>query len=130
MPMTVEAVPLLDDRGEPFGEAAIKSMHTTMQTLGRIALISGVIIVALLNIGMFAHVEALSEAEKITIYGRIYLLALTIPVISIVGVSLVTIHTAETGTPPSCPRHRRGTDRGDAVRTAERDQTQLVDLWR
>ena len=86
--MTVEAVPLLDDRGEPLAEADIKRMHTTMQTLGRIALISGIIVVALLNIGMFAHVETLSETEKVTIYGRIYLLALTIPVISVLGVSL------------------------------------------
>jgi hypothetical protein len=37
---------------------------------------------------MFAHVETLSETEKVTIYGRIYLLALTIPVISVLGVSL------------------------------------------
>jgi hypothetical protein len=86
--MTVEAVPLLDDQGEPFAEADIKRMHTTMQTLGRIGLISGVIIVALLNIGMFANVEALSEAEKVSIYGRIYLLALAIPAISVLGVSL------------------------------------------
>ena len=86
--MTVEAVPLLDEEGEPLSEADIKRMHTTMQTLGRIALISGIIIVALLNIGMFAHVDTLSEADKVTIYGRIYLLALTIPLISVLGVSL------------------------------------------
>ena len=86
--MTVEAVPLLDEQGEPLAEADIKRMHTTMQTLGRIALISGVIIVALLNIGMFANVEALSEAEKVSIYGRIYLIALTIPAVSVLGVSL------------------------------------------
>ena len=86
--MTVEAVPLLDDQGEPLAEADIKRMHTTMQTLGRIALISGIIIVALLNIGMFAHVETLSEGEKVAIYARIYLLALTIPVVSVLGVSL------------------------------------------
>ena len=86
--MTVEAVPLLDEQGKPLTEAELKRMHTTMQTLGRIALISGVIVVALLNIGMFANVETLSEAEKISIYGRIYLIALTIPAISILGVSL------------------------------------------
>jgi hypothetical protein len=37
--MTVEAVPLLDEQGEPLAEAELKRMHTTMQTLGRIALI-------------------------------------------------------------------------------------------
>jgi nitrate reductase NapAB chaperone NapD len=95
--MTVEAVPLLDEQGKPLTEAELKRMHTTMQTLGRIALISGIIIVALLNIGMFAHVETLSEAEKVAIYGRIYLLALAIPVISVLGVSLgpVTLRRRE-----------------------------------
>ncbi len=86
--MTVEAVPLTDERGVPSAETEIKQMHTTMQTLGRIALVTGVIVVATLNIVMFRDVEALSEAAKIEIYGRIYLLALAIPVISILGVTL------------------------------------------
>ena len=34
--MTVEAVPTYDERGEPYAEATVKAMHTTMQTLGRI----------------------------------------------------------------------------------------------
>lgn len=86
--MTVEAAPLTDQRGVPFAEAEIKQMHTTMQTLGRITLVTGVIIVATLYIAMFRDVEVLSEAAKIEIYALIYLLALVIPLISILGVTL------------------------------------------
>jgi hypothetical protein len=75
--MTVEAVPLVDDRGRPYGEGEIKRMHTTMQTLGRVAIMTGLIGVA-----------ELSEAEKAGIYADIYLLALAIPAISVLGVSL------------------------------------------
>ena len=51
--MTVEAVPLIDDTGQPYDEHAIKLMHTTMQTLGRVAIIGGGIAVSLVNILMF-----------------------------------------------------------------------------
>jgi hypothetical protein len=86
--MTVEAVPLLDEEGRPYPERAIKLMHTTMQTLGRFAVIGGLVIVALLNISMFAGVETMSEAEKTEVYGQIYLMALVIPALSIMGVIL------------------------------------------
>jgi len=59
-----------------------------MQTLGRFAIVSGLIAVAALNITMFAGVEEMSEAEKASIYADIYLLALFIPAISITGVIL------------------------------------------
>ncbi|MFT5741883.1 MAG: hypothetical protein ACI822_003225, partial [Gammaproteobacteria bacterium] len=59
--MTVEAVPTLDEQGMPFAGADIKMMHTTMQTLGRVAIISGFVGVAALNITMFDGVENLSE---------------------------------------------------------------------
>ncbi len=59
-----------------------------MQTLGRFAIIGGTVLVALVNVIMFAGVGALSEAEKIEIYGRIYLYALIIPLISVSGVFL------------------------------------------
>ena len=86
--MTVEAVPVLDEDGKPFDEATIKSMHTTMQTLGRFAIISGTVAVAIVNIVMFQGVEAMPEAQKASIYAEIYLLALIIPVISVTGVTL------------------------------------------
>lgn len=86
--MSVEAVPRHDADGNALSETDAKSMHTTMQTLGRIALIGGIVTVAVFNIAMFSGVEALDEAGKAMIYGRIYLVALVIPAISISGVLL------------------------------------------
>jgi hypothetical protein len=86
--MTVEAVPLVDEQGERFAERELKVMHTTMQTLGRVAIISGLVLVAGLNIGMFAGVADMSEADKVRVYTDIYLLALAIPAISVLGVIL------------------------------------------
>ncbi len=88
--MSVEAVPRFDADGQPIYEALSKSLHTTMQTLGRISLISGIVFVALLNIYMFADVETMGATEKASIYGHIYLIALLIPVVSISGVILAS----------------------------------------
>ena len=89
--MTVEAVPKLDASGRPFAEADVKAMHTTVQMLGRVALIGGFVLVAALNIFMFSGVEALAQDEKAAIYARIYLVALLIPLISISGVVLSSV---------------------------------------
>jgi hypothetical protein len=86
--MTVEAVPILDERGAPYPDAEIKLMHTTMQTLGRFAIVGGLIAVAALNIAMFSGIENMSAADRASVYADIYLLALIIPVISITGVVL------------------------------------------
>ncbi len=86
--MTVEAVPAFDESGQRFAEADIKAMHTTMQTLGRVAIIGGTVAVALVNIVMFAGVDALGAAAKTAIYADIYLMALIIPVVSVAGVTL------------------------------------------
>lgn len=86
--MTVEAVPVIDDRGRPLPEAQIKAQHTTMQTLGRIAIIGGLVIVAGLNIFMFTGIEAMDTKEKAEVYAQIYLLCLAVPAISVVGVML------------------------------------------
>ena len=86
--MTVEAVPSTDDQGIKYSDQKIKIMHTTMQTLGRFAIIGGFVLVALVNVFMFSGVSALSESEKIEIYGRIYLYALIIPIVSVSGVFL------------------------------------------
>ena len=84
--MTVEAIPTLDEEGEPFAEDDVKAMHTTMQMLGRFTLIAGIGLVSVVNITMFDGVASMSAAEKAIIYADIYLLALTVPVISILGV--------------------------------------------
>jgi MFS family permease len=86
--MTVEAVPRVDDQGKPFDEERRKLMHTTMQTLGRVAIVGGGIIVALINVYVFSGVEGLPQAEVVRLYKQIYLMALVIPFVSVLGVGL------------------------------------------
>lgn len=86
--MTVEAVPRVDADGEPLEAERLRLMHTTMQTLGRVAIIGGSVAVALLNVALFSGVERMSEADKAGVYTQIYELALLIPVVSVLGVLL------------------------------------------
>ncbi|MEM8582413.1 MAG: hypothetical protein AAGF50_14545 [Pseudomonadota bacterium] len=86
--MSVEAVPLTDMAGAPLPEEDVKNAHVTMQTLGRFALISGTVAVALLNIALFSGIDALSQEQKSLVYARVYATALLIPVISVSGVVL------------------------------------------
>ena len=44
--MTVEAVPKYNEDGQPFDKETKRLMHTTMQTLGRVAIIGGGVMVA------------------------------------------------------------------------------------
>jgi hypothetical protein len=89
--MSVEAVPRHNLDGSEIDEATSKALHTTMQTLGRIALITGTVFVALLNIVMFEGVETLSTEAKADVYSTIYLTALFIPLVSVTGVILAAI---------------------------------------
>ncbi|HEU5408143.1 MAG TPA: hypothetical protein VFU48_10275, partial [Nitrospira sp.] len=84
--MTVEAVPRVDDQGHPFDDQTCKLMHTTMQTLGRVAIVGGGILVALINVYVFSGTEGLPQAELIRLYKNIYLMAMVIPVVSVAGV--------------------------------------------
>ncbi|GKS56503.1 hypothetical protein YTPLAS18_00300 [Nitrospira sp.] len=86
--MTVEAVPRVDEHGQPFDERTRKLMHTTMQTLGRVAIIGGGILVAMVNLYLFTGVEGLPESQIVEIYQRVYLLALVIPFVSVLGVGV------------------------------------------
>jgi len=86
--MTVEAVPVKNSKGKPFSKDAIKLMHTTMQTLGRFAIIGGTVLVAVANIIIFSNTEGMSEADKVSLYGSVYLYALIIPFVSVLGVLL------------------------------------------
>ena len=86
--MTVEAVPLVDETGRDYSKDQIKIMHTTMQTLGRFAIIGGTVLVALVNVILFRDVESLEQTEKINLYGTIYIYALVIPIVSVLGVIL------------------------------------------
>lgn len=84
--MTVEAVPRFDEQGKPYTDETIRLAHTTMQTLGRVAIVGGTLLVALANVYLFSGVEKLSEVEKTAVYLLIYKLALVIPAISVLGV--------------------------------------------
>jgi hypothetical protein len=95
--MTVEAVPRVDASGRPYDEAARKSMHTTMQTLGRVAIIGGLALVALGNVFLFHGTDALPKERKAEIYALVYTIALVIPVLSVAGVllhGLIKMHAA------------------------------------
>lgn len=89
--MTVEAVPHFDKRGERIGEDQVRLMHTTMQMLGRVAIIGGTVLVSFANVVMFQGAEALPESAKVDIYLRIYQLALVIPLMSVSGVLLAGV---------------------------------------
>ena len=89
--MTVDAVPRVDERGQPFDQPTLKLMHTTMQTLGRVAIIGGGILVAMINVYVFTGVEGLPQAEIVRLYQQVYLMALVIPFISVLGVGLAWI---------------------------------------
>ena len=89
--MTVDAVPRVDERGQPFDQPTLKLMHTTMQTLGRVAIVGGGILVALVNVYVFTGVEGLPQAEIVRLYKQVYLMALVIPFISVLGVGMAWI---------------------------------------
>ena len=86
--MTVDAVPLVDERGQRFDEPTRKLMHTTMQTLGRVAIVGGGILVSLVNVYVFTGVEGLPQTEIVLLYQRIYLMALAIPFVSVLGLGV------------------------------------------
>lgn len=88
--MTVEAVPRVDDEGQPIDPERRKLMHTTMQTLGRVAIIGGSVFVAVINLYVFAGVQRLDEAQKVEKYLQVYLISLAIPLISVLGVVLAS----------------------------------------
>ena len=97
--MTVEAVPNVDSRGQPTPRDQLKRMHTTMQTLGRVAIIGGTVLVALINLWVFKGSDALPAAEKLVLYRNVYLMALVIPAVSVMGlVSAALIHQRQVDT--------------------------------
>ncbi len=89
--MTVEAVPRFDAQGAPIPPAQRRLMNTTMQTLGRVAIIGGGVLVSLVNVALFQGVETLPEAAKVAVYVQVYELALIIPAVSVLGVVLAAV---------------------------------------
>ena len=88
--MTVEAVPHFNEQGEPLTKEQIMLAHTTMQTLGRVAIIGGTLLVAAANVYLFNGVEQMNAVQKAAVYLSVYHWALVIPVISIFGVLLAS----------------------------------------
>jgi len=86
--MTVEAVPRVNERGRPFDEQTRRLMHTTMQTLGRVAIVGGGILVAVINVYVFTGIEGLPEAEIVRLYRQVYVMAMVIPFVSVLGVGV------------------------------------------
>ncbi|MSQ71958.1 MAG: hypothetical protein EXR27_11810 [Betaproteobacteria bacterium] len=86
--MTVEAVPRVEADGREIPAEERRAMHTTMQTLGRVAIIGGTVLVALANVYLMAGVAALPQPAKTAAYLRVYEWALVIPFISVAGVIL------------------------------------------
>ena len=88
--MTVEAVPRVDENGQKLDPGKRKFMHVTMQTLGRVAIIGGGILVSIANVFLLRDAAALPEDEKEAVYLFVYQLALIIPMVSIFGVVLAS----------------------------------------
>ena len=86
--MTVEAVPRAEADGREIAPEERRAMHTTMQTLGRVAIIGGLTLVAVVNVYLMAGVHLLPEPQKVAAYLRVYEWALVIPVVSVSGVLL------------------------------------------
>ena len=89
--MSVEAIPHCKTDGSAFSEAESRVMHTTMQTLGRITLIGGFSAAAILNVWLFDGAEALSQPEKGALYAHVYLLALIVPLLSLLGIAVALV---------------------------------------
>ena len=86
--MTVEAVPRVEADGQLVDPEKRKQMHITMQTLGRVAIIGGGILVAVANVILMKDVAILSETDKAAAYLLVYELALVIPLVSVCGIWL------------------------------------------
>jgi len=84
--MTVEAVPRVDENGNKLDAEKRKLMHVTMQTLGRVAIIGGGVLVSVANVVLLRDAGSLPDAEKDAVYLLVYELALIIPAVSIFGV--------------------------------------------
>lgn len=84
--MTVEAVPRVDENGNKLDAEKRKLMHVTMQTLGRVAIIGGGVLVSVANVVLLRDAGSLPEVEKDALYLLVYELALIIPAVSIFGV--------------------------------------------
>ena len=86
--MTVEAVePNFKYNNEKIRKEKIKKEHTIVQLYGRFAIILGSLLVGLINLFIFKDVNVDNPNINL-LYGKIYLYALIIPIISVSGIIL------------------------------------------
>ena len=95
--MSVEAVPRYDAEGAEFTAAETRVLHTTMQTLGRIALIGGFSAAAALNVWLFDGADALTQADKGALYAQVFLLAQLVPLLSLTGIAVALFQRLQLG---------------------------------
>ena len=89
--MTVEAVPRVDAHGQPVPEEERRLRQVTMQTLGRVAIIGGSVLVSIANVILFRDAGSMTTAQKAATYLQVYEWALIIPIISVLGVALASV---------------------------------------
>jgi hypothetical protein len=123
--MTVEAVPRVEADGRPVEPERRRLMHTTMQTLGRVAIIGGSVMVAAINLYLFTGVEHMAQAQKAAIYRDVYLMALAIPLLSVLGVVIAAAmkRSAERG------HRRRGLSAEEARALAGQAEAPPAPNW-
>ena len=89
--MTVEAVePNFKYKSKKIIKEKTKEEHTIVQLYGRFAIILGSLIVGLVNLFIFKGVDV-NDPNINLIYGKIYLYALIIPTISVLGIMLFNL---------------------------------------
>ncbi|HPU51243.1 MAG TPA: hypothetical protein PK359_06770, partial [Burkholderiaceae bacterium] len=77
--------------GSPLPDELRRAMHTTMQTLGRVAIIGGGLLVSGVNVLMMRGVQHMAEQARVATYVAVHELALIIPVVSVLGVLLASV---------------------------------------
>ncbi|MGR9045076.1 MAG: hypothetical protein ACU83N_07260, partial [Gammaproteobacteria bacterium] len=122
--MTVEAVPRYDDQGHPIPKDQILLAHTTMQTLGRVAIIGGTLLVAGANVYLFSGVELMNAAQKASVYLSIYHWALLIPVVSVCGVLLSSFQRSQR----EWRLAAQGYEQEEIARMLERPERELTEV--
>lgn len=90
--MTVEAIPKFDAAGSLISGEQRRLLNTTMQTLGRMAIIGGSILVSAVNVALFDGIDQADPAAIRAIYIQIYQLALIIPLVSLAGIALAAVN--------------------------------------
>jgi len=97
-----------------------------MQTLGRVAIIGGSVLVALANVFLLRGVNALPEVARLAVYVRVHELALLIPAVSVAGV----VFAAWLRRRERARLRRAGVAEADiALRTAVHVQRPPVNPW-